>query len=121
MGGPPNAFPTPNSLIRLSWRKLAFYAPLPHFENPCLLELPIQHSGRSDCRLQLLSWAGPPAGAAGFDSRAMSHSRRHVCVRGETAVSGLALEVRVTVRCALPVHTPRGRVCAAWAFIESDQ
>ena len=41
MGGPPIAFPTPNSLIRLSWRKLAFYAPLPHFENPCLLQLPI--------------------------------------------------------------------------------
>eukprot|EP01045_Picozoa_sp_COSAG04_P011700 COSAG04_NODE_762_length_10515_cov_9.807508_4_plen_178_part_00 len=37
MGGPPIAFPTPNSLTRLSWRKLAFYAPLPHFENPCLL------------------------------------------------------------------------------------
>ena len=30
--GRPIAFPTPNFLIGLSWRKLAFYAPLPHFE-----------------------------------------------------------------------------------------
>ena len=41
MGGPPIAFPTPNFLILTTLRKLAFYAPLPHFENPCLLELPI--------------------------------------------------------------------------------
>ena len=41
MGGPPITFPTPNFLIRTILRKVAFYAPLPHFENPCLLELPI--------------------------------------------------------------------------------
>ena len=37
MGGPPITFPTPNFLIRTILRKVAFYAPLPHFENPCLL------------------------------------------------------------------------------------
>ena len=42
MGRCPIAFPTPNSLIRLILRKVAFYAPLPHFENPCLLQLPIE-------------------------------------------------------------------------------
>ena len=41
MGGPPIAFSTPNFLIRTILRKVAFYAPLPHFENPCLLQLPI--------------------------------------------------------------------------------
>ena len=34
MGGPPITFPTPNFLIRTILRKVAFYAPLPHFENP---------------------------------------------------------------------------------------
>ena len=34
----------PNALIRTILRKLAFYAPLPHFENPCLLELPTAHT-----------------------------------------------------------------------------
>ena len=41
MGGPPITFPTPNFLILTTLRKVAFYAPLPHFENPCLLQLPI--------------------------------------------------------------------------------
>ena len=41
MGGPPITFPAPNFLILTTLRKLAFYAPLPHFENPCLLQLPI--------------------------------------------------------------------------------
>ena len=41
MGGPPIAFKTLTFLIDPILRKLAVYAPYPHFENPCLLELPI--------------------------------------------------------------------------------
>ena len=44
MGGPPITFPTPNFLIATTLRKLDFYAPLPHFENPCLLHVPMPAS-----------------------------------------------------------------------------
>ena len=45
MGGPPIAFKTLTFLINPILRKLAFYAPLPHFENSCLLQLPIAAMG----------------------------------------------------------------------------
>ncbi len=54
MGGPPIAFPTPNFLIRLPPRKIDFYAPLPHFENPCLLELPSHSCDLGCCARRLL-------------------------------------------------------------------
>ena len=56
MGGPPIAFKTLTFLIGHLLRKLAFYAPLPHFENPCLLELPIAQE------LEPLSSCGSGAG-----------------------------------------------------------
>ena len=59
MGGP-ITFPTPNFLTRTILRKVAFYAPLPHFENPCLLQLGLERApallqGRGRERAPLLS------------------------------------------------------------------
>ena len=53
MGGPPIAFTTLTFLIGRLLRKLAFYAPLPHFENPCLLELPIAAARLFPCIIDL--------------------------------------------------------------------